>query len=339
VKEANNDTVKELMPRYLAGHASPEEQNLLQDWINASAENERHYEDFKRIFELSEQHYIAHKKEAHALPINIDAEWQHFLNTISTPEKKNVRQLSSSPATWYKVAATVALLAVSAFILYHLYSPAENIRYQTAENTQSVTLPDGSVVTLNRHSELYYPVDFGKAKRTVTFSGEAFFSVAHDATKPFTIKVDDALVEVLGTSFNVRGYESDKAVEVVVKTGTVKLSVPTLHTEVELNAGEKGVYTDQSKNIDRGLNKDINFLAWNTRQIIFEESDLKSVIETLNKVYGVNIVLTTPTAASCIVTVTFDHQSLEAVLHVLENTLNLTYTIQGNQIEITGAGC
>jgi ferric-dicitrate binding protein FerR (iron transport regulator) len=72
---------------------------------------------------------------------------------------------------------------------------------------------------------------------------------------------------------------------------------------------------------------------------VFEKNDLKSVVETLNKIYQTNIVIMTDVPPTCEVTVSFDHQTLESVLHVLENTLNLTYRINGNKIEITAAGC
>ena len=72
---------------------------------------------------------------------------------------------------------------------------------------------------------------------------------------------------------------------------------------------------------------------------MFDEKDLRSVVEELNEIYNANITLATTVSDACVVTVTFDQQDLEAILNVLKKTLNLTYTMKGNQIEITHAGC
>ena len=114
---------------------------------------------------------------------------------------------------------------------------------------------------------------------------------------------------------------------------------PEKKTEVKLSAGEKGIVSNTTEELKSEINTDINFQAWNTQKIVFEKSDLKTVVETLNKIYQVNIVIKTEVPATCEVTVSFDHQTLESVLRVLESTLNLTYKVNGNQIEITSAGC
>jgi ferric-dicitrate binding protein FerR (iron transport regulator) len=339
VNDDKNDIVKELIPRYLTGEASSEEERKLLTWIAETPENEREYLGCKKIFESSETYYS--KKATEELDVDIDKEWNHFLGNIA---EKDARIRTLEPKTpsygiWYKIAATVLLIAVSVYLINNFISQAEDKVYQTAEHPLSVELPDGSTVILNRQSQLSVTTSFNRDHRTVNLTGEAFFDVTHNATKPFVINVNNAQVEVVGTSFNIRAYNMNNEVEVIVKTGLVKLSVPELKTEIKLSAGQRGIYATEKKKLDSSVNTDINFLAWNTREIIFEETDLRTVIETLNKTYGVTIVIAADVPASCVVTVTFDHQTLEAVLHVLETTLNLTYTINGNQITITSAGC
>jgi transmembrane sensor len=339
VKNENNDIVKELIPRYLAGEASVEEEKQLLAWIAMSPGNEQEYLASKRISELSKKHY-AYKNDD-AINIDIDAEWNQFVRNINTDEKK-VRTLAdhkSSTPLFYKIAATVSLLILTGYLINYFVTKTTDFKYETADNTRIIILPDGSEVTLNKHSHLAYTSDFGKGGRNVKLTGEAFFNIKRDTLNPFKIEVNKAAVEVLGTSFNVRAYDYLKEVEVIVKTGIVKLSVPERKKEVQLIAGQKGVYRKTNESIISGVNEDINFLSWNTQKIVFMENDLRTVVETLNKTYQANIVIKTDIPASCEVTVSFDHQTLEAVLHVLERTLNLTYTIKGNQIEITGAGC
>lgn len=339
MKDANNDSVKELIPRYLMGDVSDDEKQQLQHWIGLSSENERYYVDARKIFDLGKKHYDEANASVNELDIDVNQEWNQFMATIAAKKETPIKQLHTkpvSPRLWYKIAASILLVAISGFIIYQFLSDPKEFYYQTADNTSTVVLPDGSHVSLNQNSTLKYSLVANE--RNITFSGEAFFDVAHDREKPFVISIDNARIEVLGTSFNVRAY-AHKPVEVVVKTGIVKFSVPEFKSEVKLLAGSKGVYKKTEEKVDSATNSDINFMAWNTRKIIFEEDDLRTVVETLNRVYGVTIVLPATTPASCVVTVTFDHQTLDAVLHVLETTLNLTYTIEGNKIEITATGC
>ena len=327
----------ELIIRHLTGEASAEEEKQLRLWMAQLPENERHYDELKKVFALSSNHITQIKKE---IDVNVDHEWKKFLRTLDkqeTPVRTLTPEVTSRP--WLRIAATLLLVAVSGFVINYFVFRSTDTRFLTTDNTQSVTLPDGSTVVLNKHSELSYASSFGEKNRAVTLKGEAFFDVAKDPQKPFVITVNQAEVEVLGTSFNVQGYDDRKEIEVTVQTGLVKFSLPEMKQEVKLAAGSKGVYVKAQKELSSVVNSDINFLAWNTRKLVFTENDLQSVIETLNKTYQVNITLPPTISPSCVVTVTFDHQSLESVLNVLKTTLNLEYTIKGNQIEIISAGC
>jgi transmembrane sensor len=336
VKDEKNDIGKDLITRYLAGEASVEEEQTLFKWIDQKPEHKQDYLDTKKVFELSQQHYATQRSEV--VDIDVDHEWSHFMKNIKkeTPVRKLEKQSSN---LWYKIAAAVLVLIVSGFILNYFSNRTEQLLVATADITKTFSLPDGSQITLNKNSSIAYSSDFGKTDRKLKLTGEAFFEVKRNESKPFIINANNATIEVLGTSFNVRAYDKLKEVEVVVATGIVKLSDANNKSGVKLTAGQKGVYEKSNEAISSGANEDVNFLSWNTQKIVFEENDLKTVIETLNKTYQVNIIITTDIPATCEVTVSFDHQTLESVLHVLERTLNLTYQIKGNQIEITAAGC
>ncbi len=329
---------EDLIIRYLAGETSTEEEKQLQVWKAQHVENEKHFHELKKAFELSTAHVTQRSKEE--IVVDVDQEWKKFVNTIEKKETP-IRTLNpENPSRpWLRIAAVLLLLIVSGFVINYFVFRNADIQFQTADNVLSVSLPDGSKVTLNKHSELSYGSTFGETNRTVSLKGEAFFEVEKDPLKPFVIHINNAEVEVLGTSFNVQGYTVRKEIEVTVQTGLVKFSIPEANKEVRLEAGQKGIYSKATNDLKSGANQDINFLAWNTLKLVFVENDLQSVIETLNKTYQTNIKLPATISASCVVTVTFDHQSLESVMNVLKNTLNLEYRIKGNQIEIISAGC
>lgn len=329
----NDDSVNELITKHLAGETSADEERELFAWINRNELNKRHYQDLKNAFRLAEQHFAASPSED--LPINVDKEWDHFKESIGTSGK--ARQLSTS-RVWLRIAATVLLLMATGGILYYFTTP-ETMVYQTAANKQTVILPDGSQVTLNRHTSFSYDPGFAEVNRTVTLKGEGFFKVQPDANKPFIVLTENATVQVLGTSFNVNAYDSLEEVQVIVETGVVSLRSNQTDQKVELVAGQKGIYSRKDEKVASTTNDDVNFLSWNTQHMVFVDSDLRSVIETLERTYHAEITIRTEIPPSCIVTVTFDQQTLESVLKVLESTLNLKYTISGNKVDITEAGC
>ncbi len=339
MNDDRNDIMQALIIRHLTGEASAEEEKQLSAWIAQSQDNEHHYRDLRKAFELSNRYYT--NRSDQDPDINIDKEWNHFVNQINEKPTADtpVRMLipDQSPGRWLRVAAALALLVASGFVInYFIFG--SRVHHQTTGNTLSITLNDGSEVLLNRNSELWYSTRFGSKTRTVNLKGEAFFEVVRDPDRPFIVHVNDVDIEVLGTSFNVQGYD-EKGVDVIVETGVVKFSAPAVNKEVKLTAGQRGVYIKEQQQLISISNEDRNFLSWKTRKIIFIENDLRTVVAALNKAYNANIVITANIPASCVVTVTFDHQSLEAVLNVLKSTLNLTYRITGNQIEITLAGC
>jgi transmembrane sensor len=273
--------------------------------------------------------------------INVEAEWDQFLKTISNKRETPVRPLSPPGLFnfWMRVAASFVVLAITGGLIYSLLSNGEDTFLTTTHTTFRATLPDGSVVVMNRNSELRYADDFGEKNRTIHLKGEAYFDVKPDAAKTFIINAGKAQVEVLGTSFTVTAYDSLADIRVVVETGKVKLSIPELKKEIRLTPGEKGTYVSEAKSVTSTQNDDANYQSWNTMKIVFIDAGLRSVVETLNRTYHSNIVLSAAVSDTCALTVTFNQQSLESVLKVLESTLNLTIVRNGDHIEITAAGC
>ena len=326
------DSVNELITRHLAGETSADEEKELLAWINLSDGNRRHYQSLEKAFTLTGSHFAP--RPAAEIPINVDREWERFTGAIGV---RKTRALHPS-RVWLRVAATVLLLLATGAILYY-FASGETVAYHTASNNEKITLPDGSAVVLNRHSSLSYDAGFGDKDRTVHLRGEAFFDVRPDAANPFVVVTDKATVRVLGTSFNVNAYDSLQEVEVIVETGIVSLASKDTDENVELAAGERGVYSKTTARISSAVNDDVNFLSWNTQRMVFRETGLRAVIETLEKTYDADITVDTEIPSSCLVTVTFDHQTLESVLKVLESTLNLKYTLDGKKVVITEAGC
>ena len=100
------------------------------------------------------------------------------------------------------VAAGFVLLIGFGWMFYFYQRPVRTLIVSTNIQTQCIQLPDGSKVTLNRHSQLSYPETFNK-ERIVKLNGEAYFEVSKNPKKPFRVKANGVTIRVLGTHFNV----------------------------------------------------------------------------------------------------------------------------------------
>ncbi|CAN5410760.1 FecR domain-containing protein [soil metagenome] len=328
----DQDDIEHLITRSLMGEASADDEKKLSEWMSIP-ENVSKYQKLSKAFELSAKYYSNKTKEDS--DIDVEKEWDVLASKIENREAAPLRH--SIP--YLRMAAAFLFLAVSGFVVYYFISGNSDVVYETAQATQEIVLPDGSHVTLNRNSKLAYSKSFGEKTRTVRIKGEGFFDVTHDPSLPFIVEFNQAKVEVLGTSFTIAAFEGQSKMEVVVQTGIVKFSVPAEKKEVKLLAGDRGEYSPLSKELKSLTNGDVNFLSWKTRKMIFNKSDLVSVIALINRTYDSKISIAAPVSPSCAVTATFDQQSLEAVLNVLTTTLNLTIQEQGDRIIIKAAGC
>lgn len=332
MKEEQND-IEHLIAKSLAGEASAAEEEQLTAWIIADAANQELHNKSKKVFELTKEHH----PKADDLAIDVDAEWSKFKNNIER-ETKVIDMVTSSTSIWYKIAATFLVLVVSGAILYLSLLRNNETLYKTAETSEVFTLPDNSIVTLNKNSSLAYSKEFGATDRKVKLTGEAFFEVTPNKKKPFIINTEESKVQVLGTSFNIDATDADKTA-VTVATGLVSMSSLETKESIKLSAGDKGILTHENKKLLSSTNDDVNFLAWKTRTLTFENTDLAEVVETLNHVYNMRLTLNQGVGTNCKVSVTFDNQSFDAVINVLDSTLELVIDRKEDQVIITDAGC
>ena len=108
---------------------------------------------------------------------------------------------------------------------------------------------------------------------------------------------------------------------------------------IVMMAGSGGSYDKDQKELKLIPTSDPNSISWKTRELFFDASTLREVAALVNRVYGVNIVIMNEELAFCPITVTFRDQSLEAILNVLELTLDLQLTRDGDEIRLDGEGC
>lgn len=327
--KAIEEHIESIISRKLEGNISTEEEKILAAWLSESPDNSDYYQDLEKIYA------IAGTGKSDSLPaIDIDQEWQKFQASVSIPTV-----VSGKNNFWLKIAASVVIIATVGYLVWFNSTSSNLIEVVAQESGQVIILPDSSEVTLNKGASFSYPKKYKKKQRLVSLTGEAFFDIKSNPKQPFKVDMGLSEVEVLGTSFNINAKQDNEAVEVVVTTGKVKFSNKNKGESVILLKGEKGIIMKTNGVLAKTQNKDLNYMAWKTRKIVFNDISLDEVIKTLNRIYEQQVFFSTEVDPNCKVTVTFENQSIEAILSVLEVTHNLEYTKSGDIIEVVKTGC
>lgn len=328
----------DLLTRYLTGETGPAENAAIEVWLAESPDHREALEELRQVLEAADS-------VKPGTNVDTDAAWAKVQQQMSKPEKGKVVQMPASNTNrQWRLAALAAVfvgvIAIAGALLY--FTPSENSPVKmatviTGSHTTTDTLPDGTVVTLNKNSTISYPKEFTGNQRLVSLTGEAFFEVARDTTKPFIIDAGQVDVTVLGTSFNVKAYEAAGDVEVVVATGKVQVTDET--RKVILNAGDKAQYTAESKQLEVLMNDDIDYQFWRLKKLVFANTSLSEVIDVLNRQYQAKLSLENDAAAACRFTATFEDDSLQTILDVLTATFTLELEETANGRILKGNAC
>lgn len=324
----------QLILKYLSGAISEAEKQRLDAWVRASDENKKAFDDFAAIWNLTKDDGIAKDFET-------QREWIKFESAFNNDNTRGARVRRFNPLDLgLKVAASIAFLALFSFVLYLTFFNASTTLIETSTTMNRVALPDGSAVWVNQQSRLSYSSNFNKGNRTVELDGEAFFEVKKDSERPFIVRLNDAEIKVLGTSFNVSAYQSGDAIKVYVATGIVNFSNADERTAgVMLSAGETGTLMLSTNVISTSSEENTNALAWREKKLIFKKTSLANVVKDLSKYFNIDIQVKDQSILQCRFTGSFDKPGLEEIIEALSVSLDLTITRLGDAYVIDGNGC
>lgn len=192
-----------------------------------------------------------------------------------------------------------------------------------------VRLDDSTVVELNAGATLRYPSAFTAKKREVYLEGEAFFSVAHDATKPFEVHMEKQIIEVLGTSFNVVS-RADYARTTLVE-GRVKIL--TGGKAYFLKPGEQAMVTNEVKISSLNPTQKV---AWKNEEFTFDHSTFYEILQEIESWYNVQVVFADNNLEDVHLSGTVSRKvKLSALLKVLEMNTNYKFTIEERRVLVT----
>lgn len=190
-------------------------------------------------------------------------------------------------------------------------------------------LQDGTKVWLNSESALEYPVQFIAETRKVKLSGEAYFEVTPDSTRPFIVEVNNQYhVKVLGTSFNIKAYPEDDHSETTLIEGKVAVN------DLLLKPSEQAVLYKNKTEI-RQVNVNY-YLAWHEGWFYFNNERLEQALQQLGRWYDVQFVFDREEAGKLKVTGKLKRfENLNVILDMLATTSGYQFKIEGQTVYIT----
>ncbi|WP_127131238.1 FecR family protein [Pseudoflavitalea rhizosphaerae] len=148
-----------------------------------------------------------------------------------------------------------------------------------------LTLPDGSRVWLNAASSITFPVAFIGKERKVKITGEAYFEVARDQSKPFLVDIDgESLVEVLGTSFNINAYKDEEGIRSTLVSGSIKVSTENRKEETAILKPGQTFVDGSIASIEIS-----RVLAWKNGILDFNGRSFQSIMKDVERWYDIEV--------------------------------------------------
>jgi transmembrane sensor len=291
------EQAKELLQKYLDQQASPEEQNKVESWYATL-----HQENV----ELGADRKAAIGAQMFA---HLEAAMQQ------KPKHHKVFKLQS----FVRIAAAILIIITVGLGIWKLSAPVNSSGNQLTVTTGSaerkrITLSDGSVILLGPSAKISYPKVFASNNRQIALKeGEAFFDIAHQEKRPFTVHTTSGIdIKVLGTSFKVKSYQASKHIEVAVVTGKVAVS----NKQGNLATLIKDEFLTYDKTAGRAAIRKIKTTAF--IELAFDGATLEQVISKLQYVYSIKISLSDSTLSKLKSTATFSsRQSPEEILDII----------------------
>lgn len=305
---------RELLHKYFAGNATPEEEKVIMNWTDTSPANY--------------QFYLKERKYWDALLVHTD------LMKVSKPslQKRNVNFWMFST-----IAATIALLFVLSWQFVSEESPEkkwQSVWVPPGQRAQ-VTLDDGTTVWLNSRSTLTFPSSFDADQREVKLDGEGFFDVEKEEQRPFIVKTEKYTIEVLGTSFNVLAYKDHELFETALLSGSIRIGTPERNTSVITLKPEQKVFETGGKLQVAQINNFDHF-RWREGLICLDDERFEDLINKFSLYFDIKITIMNPRLPDYRCTGKFrQSDGVDYALKVLQAELNFSYERNTELNEIT----
>ncbi|GEM_PF-629937 len=304
--------IKEICLRYFRGESTLEDERFIHERLSDGSLS---MDDFRSM----EKDWL----ESESSSFGKSASYSSLQREIRSRRWKRLVFRRLIPAVG---AAAAAVAAVALFVnIFYGKDPVTTTCSTAFLETKEVVLPDSSRVSLNSATTLTYDSDFNKKDRIVTLSGEAFFDVAKNPSKPFVVRMKDAEITVKGTSFNVSAYDGENGIQAALVTGQIQFQ--TGKDYIYLSPGEVIIYNRLDRSMSKSRRDVSQYCSWMEGRLDCESITLEWLFTRLTSLYGVKIDYTPVRYKDRTIRVILDtSESLDDVLGALSVIVPIKWT-------------
>lgn len=195
-----------------------------------------------------------------------------------------------------------------------------------------LVLSDGTKVWLNAKSSLRFPAAFRGSERKVELSGEAYFEVAPNKTRPFTVNAKGMDVKVIGTHFNLSAYEDDELVETSLLEGEVMASY--LNTSLRLKPGQQAMLKLASGQMRRQNFDADEVMDWKNGYFVFRNEPIEEIMKKISRWYNIEVAYQGKMTKEAFGGKYLKSNSLKELLSSLELTGTIKFKVQGRRVTV-----
>ena len=292
-------------------------------------------------------YFTTHSKKAEIKTVNI----QETRNDVLPGSKKATLTLANgsqivlddvSSGTLTKQGNAQVIKGTNGELIYkETGEPLKEVLYNTVNTPRGgeykLILPDGSAVWLNAISSIRYPTTFTGTERLVEITGEAYFEVTKDKTRPFRVLVNsqtgnrDMEVKVLGTEFNINAYTDETEIKTTLLNGSVKVVNGPSSTIIK-----PGQQTSLNKNGKIKVLDDANLaeaVAWKDGRFEFNDADLKTILRQVMRWYDVEVQYEGTIPERYFTATISRNKTLSGLLNILKQS-DVDIELEGNKVTV-----
>lgn len=324
---------KKNIENVMSGASSKDEAREVVDWLSSSVEGQQYLSDML-------------DRDAFLLEQELDTNFlpdQNQSDRILADINRRIFKTKILKISLRVAAAFIPLLILTGITFYvnrqvDLFGNSEYAEvYAPKGEKVRLFFHDGTEVFLNADSKIRYPRKFGLTKRKVYLEGEAYFNVASNKRRPFMVYTDKSFVSVLGTSFNVNAYQTDKEIKVVLDEGKVNFS--SSGNTYSLKPGQKFIFdkiTGEARvaNLSRSTDESL----WRNNYIRFQDTPMSEMLNLLDRQFDVRFRVMDAKASHYSFTLTTNDKPLGFILDELEKIAPIKFTHENDTVFVKSVG-
>lgn len=367
----HTDRLWVLVARKLAGEAGPEDLAELEDLLNKHPDESFAIDSLHQLWPVqptqdpvsAEESYrqLLRRMQQSGIDENV------FADETAPMIQQETRRSGKRTFVWI---FSLALLLLGAGFLFTRYSSTAGASAQSQAQTGAIrevstrygsrsklVLPDGSKVFLNAGSKLTYDKSFDSQERIVRLSGEAYFDIVKNPSRPFIIQTASMNIRVIGTAFNVKCYPDEDLAEASLVRGSIEVMLHDRSDKIILKPNEKltlhanraEVSGKPVKTLSRAeappvlsigrmtqmpSDSSIVETSWIDNKLVFRSERFDDLAVKMERWYGVHIRFADESLREIRFTGIFERENISQALDALKLTANFSYSLDKDQVVI-----